>query len=116
MDKKPSGFLGTYFNKDTVLRLSLTSKILAWVVLAFDLFQTVFSLGVNIPQVMRGFWAGMGITDIVQNFLYILTQPLHGVIYFFALLGISQLLLVFMDIEENTRQAARSRELPAGLR
>ena len=110
MDKKSSGFLGTYFNKDAVLKLSLASKILAWAVLAFHLFQMVFSVGVNILQIARGFWVGMGITDIIQNFLYILATPLHGVVYFFALLGISQILLVFMDIEENTRRAARNAE------
>jgi hypothetical protein len=110
MEKKPGGFLGTYFNKDAVLRLSLASKILAWVVLAVHLIQLVLAFGVNILQILRGFWIGMGVTDIIQNFLYALGQPLHGVVYFFALLGISQLLLMFMDIEENTRRAARNAE------
>jgi hypothetical protein len=110
MEKKASGFLGTYFNKDAVLKLSLASKILAWVVLAFHLSQMLISIGVIILQIVRGFWVGMGTTDIVQNFIYAMATPLHGVVYFFALLGISQILLMFMDIEENTRRAARDAE------
>jgi hypothetical protein len=107
MKENRIGFLGTYFNKDAVLRLSRASKILAWIVLVVYGFQLFLSIGVYVQQILRGFWAGMSFPDIVQNFLYSFEQPLHGVVYFFALLGISQLLLVFLDIEDNTRQAAR---------
>ncbi len=102
-----SGFLGTYYNPTTVLRLSSASKILAWIVLAVYSFQLLISLAINILQILRGFWVGMGVTDIVQNFLFIFQQPLQGVVYFAALLGVSQMLLILMDIEDNTRRAAR---------
>jgi hypothetical protein len=107
MDEKHSGFLGTYFNKTTVTRLSHASKILAWIVLGVHLFQLCLSIGIYVLQISRGFWVGQGLTDILQNLLYAIQQPLHGVVYFFALLGISQLLLIFMDIEDNTRRSAQ---------
>ena len=107
MEDKHSNFFGTYFKKDTVLRLVQASKILAWIILVFYGLQLVLSLGVNTLQILRGFWTGMGFTDILQNYLITFQQPLHGLVYSFALLGISQLLLIFMDIEDNTRRAAR---------
>jgi hypothetical protein len=100
-------FLGTYFNKDSVLRLAQGLKILAWIILVIYTGQLLLSLGVNILQILRGFWAGMSFTDGLQNFLVAFEQPLHGVVYAFALCGISQLLLIFLDIEDNTRRAAR---------
>jgi hypothetical protein len=106
MSKRES-FLGTYFNKDAVLRLAQGLKILAWVILVIYGCQLVLSIGVNVLQILRGFWAGMGITDILQNFLSILDQPLRGMIFSFILHGISQLLLIFLDIEDNTRRSAR---------
>jgi hypothetical protein len=101
------GFLGTYFDKDTVIRLSRASKILAWTVLGVYGIQLILSIGIDIQQILSGFWVGMGFPDIFQNFLVAFEQPLHGVVYFFALLGISQLLLIFLDVEDNTRRAAR---------
>ncbi len=106
---KRESFLGTYFNKDAVLRLAEILKILAWVILVIYGFQMILSIVIYILQILRGFWAGMGITDIVQNFMFAIEQPLHGMVYSFALWGISQLLLIFMDIEDNTRRAARGK-------
>ena len=107
MSENRSRFLGTYFNKDAVLRLSLVTKILGWIVLAVYLIQLLVSIGVSILQILRGFWAGLGFTDFLLNFLYLIAQPLQGLVYFLVLLGISQLLLIFLDIEDNTRRAAR---------
>jgi hypothetical protein len=110
MADRHSNFLGTYFNKETVLKLVQALKILAWVILAIYAVQLVLSIGVDILQILRGFWAGMSFTDGAQNFLGVFEQPLQGMVYAFALLGISQLLLIFLDIEDNTRRAARERE------
>ena len=107
MDEKRSGFLGTYFDKTTVLGISRAARILAWVVLAYSAVDLLLSGGVLALQIARGFWAGMGPTDVLSNIFQIFQQPLHGVVYFFALLGVSQLLLIFLDIEDNTRRAAR---------
>jgi hypothetical protein len=111
MEENRGVFLGTYFNKDTVLKLARASKILAWVVLAVHLVQLLVSLAINILQIVRGFWVGMGFTDIIQNFIYAFQTPLHGVVYFFALLGIAEILLIFLDIEDNTRRAARGKSV-----
>jgi hypothetical protein len=107
MAEKHSYFPGTYFNKDAVLRMAQTLKILAVIILIIYAGQLVLSISVYTLQILRGFWAGMGFTDMLQNFLVAFEQPLHGVIYSFALWGISHLLLIFLDIEDNTRRAAR---------
>jgi|WetSurMetagenome_2_1015567.scaffolds.fasta_scaffold57013_2 hypothetical protein len=108
MKDEHARFLGTYFDKDTVLKLARASKTLAWIVLGVYGIQLIASLLTNIIQIRNGFWVGLGLTDAIQNFLYAIEQPLHGIVYFFALLGISQLLLIFLDIEDNTRRAARA--------
>jgi hypothetical protein len=107
MADKHTDFSGTYFNKDVVLRLAQALRILAWIILILYAGQLALSLVVDILQILRGFWAGMGFTDMLQNFLVAIEQPLHGAVYAFALWGISHLLLIFLDIEDNTRRAAR---------
>jgi hypothetical protein len=111
MDDKHSNFPGTYFNKDTVLRMARALKILAWIIVVIYGGQLILSIGVNTLQLLRGFWAGMGFTDILQNYLFAFEQPLHGLVYSFALWGISQLLQIFLDIEDNTRRAARATKI-----
>jgi hypothetical protein len=105
--EKRAAFLGTYFNKDAVLRLAQVLKIVAWIALGICSLRLLLALGVNLLQILRGFWVGMGFTDVVQNFLYAFEQPLQGGIFAFLLLGLSHLLLIFLDIEDNTRRAAR---------
>jgi hypothetical protein len=63
-----------------------------------------------ISQVSAGSWMGMGFTDVAQSILYLFEQPLRGVVYFIVLQGLAQGLLVFMDLEDNTRRAARAVE------
>jgi hypothetical protein len=36
-----------------------------------------------------------------------LQQPIPGILYFFSLQGISRILLIMLDMEDNTRRAAR---------
>jgi hypothetical protein len=99
-------FLGIYFNIDTVFRLTSVAKILSWVVVAVYSAQwagQVLAMGM---QITRGYWTGMGYTDIVQNILNLFEQPLRGVVYFVVLQAVAQVLLIFVDIEENTRRAA----------
>ena len=103
-------FLGTYFYKDTILRLTSLARILSWVVVGIYSLEWLVQVLVIVLQIMRGFWTGMGVTDIAQNILYIFEQPLRGVVYFIVLQGVAQALLMFMDIEDNTRRAAREGE------
>ncbi len=100
-------FLGTFFNKDTVLRLASVAKLFSWIVAGFYAFQWAIQSGTFFLQYVRGFWAGMGFTDIAQNLLWLFEQPLRGLVYFVVLQGVAQALLMFMDMEDNTRRAAR---------
>jgi len=102
-----TGFPGTYFNKESLLKISKAAEILAWVVAAIYGLQLLITLGVNLSQMLGGSWAGMRFVDILQNFISIFVQALPGGAYFFVLMGISKLLLIIMDIEDNTRRAAR---------
>jgi hypothetical protein len=100
-------FLGTYFDPDVVFRLSGVANVLAWIILAVYSMDFLVTLTVMILQIVRGFWAYMGPTDIATNMLFSLERPFRGVVYFVALMAISQVLKIFVDIEENTRRIAR---------
>ncbi len=104
---KSINFLGIYVNIDTIFRLTSVAKILSWVVVTVYSAQWVVQALAMVLQISRGFWTGMGYTDIVQNILYLFEQPLRGVVYFVVLQGVAHVLLIFLDIEENTRRAAR---------
>jgi len=108
--EKRINFLGTYFIKDTVLRMSSVAKILSWVVVGVYTLEWLVQLLVMILQIARGYWMEMGFTDVVQSILYLFEQPLRGVVYFVVLQGVAQALLMFMDIEDNTRRTARDGE------
>ena len=101
-------FLGTYFDKDATLRLSRVLRILSWVVAAIYALDVVLGLGVFGLQYLRGFMQGMGLTDFMQQLLFILERPLHGIVYFAVLQTLAAGILIFMDVEDNTRQAKGS--------
>jgi hypothetical protein len=105
--EKQAKFLGTYFNKDTALKLVAVARVFAWIVAGFYLLQWLLQLGTMILQYVRGFWMGVGFTDIAQNVLRLCEEPLRGLVYFVVLQGVGLALLMFMDMEENTRRAAR---------
>jgi hypothetical protein len=108
MDLKETPFLGTYFDRDAVIRWSAILGLLAWVVAgiyALDLLVAVTAMTLSYA---RGFMFGLGVTDLLQQVLYILVRPMHGVLYFALLQALSKGLLIALDMEENTRRAARS--------
>lgn len=107
MDEKHSNFSGTYFNKDTVGRLAATAKVFAWIVALFYIVQWIIQVGTMVLQIGRGFWVGMGVTDIAQTVINQFEQPLRGLVYFVVLQGVAQILYMIMDIEDNTRRGAR---------
>lgn len=104
---KTSGFLGTYFDPSVILHIVRVSEIASWVVLVVYGLQLLLSAGVFVLSYMRGFMPGLGFTDLFQQVLFVLEQPFRGVVYFIGLQAIAKILLMFMDIENNTRQAAR---------
>ena len=102
-----SGFLGTYFDRSVVLRIVRVAEISSWVVLAVYTLQLLTSALTLSLQYIRGFMPGLGFTDTFQQWLFVLEQPFRGIVYFVGLQAIAKILLMFMDIEDNTRRAAR---------
>jgi hypothetical protein len=107
MDNKHSNFPGTYFNKDVVMRLASIAMIFAWIVAGYYAVQLFLQIGTFILQLMRGFLSGMGFTDYVRTILALFEPCLRGLVYFVVLQGMAQSLLMFMDMEDNTRRAVR---------
>ena len=108
-DKKPTTFMGTYFDRDAVMRLSRWADILAWVVLTLYLLTWIFQFILFLSQYFNGMLGDKGVTllTIFSLFSPYLVQPIPGVLYFFALQAISKILLILLDVEDNTRRAAR---------
>ena len=110
MEEKRNTFLGTYFSKDVMLRLVSIAKIASWVVVGIYSAQWFVQTVSMVLQIVRGFWVGLGYTDYAMNFILLFEQCLRGIVYFIVLQAIAQVLLLFMDMEDNTRRAARSAE------
>jgi hypothetical protein len=108
-NQKNKTFLGTYFDRDSVLRLSRWADILAWVTLTLYLLSWVFQIILFLSQYFNGMLGDKGSTllTVYNIFSPYLLQPLPGVLYFFALQAISKILLILLDMEDNTRRAAR---------
>ena len=107
LPKERTSFLGTYFDRDAVLRLVLVANIFSWVVLVIYAGQLVLSAAVFILSALRGYTTGMGFSDYAQQILFLVEQPFRGVVYFVVLQAVGKALLIFMDVEDNTRRAAR---------
>jgi hypothetical protein len=107
MTEPKEHFLGTYFDRDAALRMAKVIAILSWVVAGIYAFDLVLSLGILILQYVRHIISPMGPTDVAQNLLFVFERPLHGVLYFAAMQAISKGMLILLDVEDNTRRAAR---------
>jgi len=108
-NEKQEKFFGTYFERDGVLRLSRWADIAAWVVLTVYLLSWLLSVLLFIAQYSNGLFFDKGMTflsifSIIKPFII---EPLPGILYFFALQGISKILLIMLDMEDNSRRAAR---------
>ena len=108
-NESKTDFAGTYFERDAVLRLANVSRILSWVVLSIYILTTLLSLFQFLPQFFSGAFydKGMSFVNVLNLFSPYLTQPLPGIIYFIVLQAVSSGLLIFLDMEDNTRRAAR---------
>jgi len=107
MKETHTGFMGTYFNKDTVLKISRAAKLLAWLVLGAYGVQFFLNILINISQIRQGFFIDRPFTDFFQIFLPIFRDLLIGGVFFLVLMGMANILLIFLDVEDNTRRAAR---------
>jgi len=109
-NEKPNSFFGTYFDRDNVLRVSRFADIISWVILTIYILTWLVSLVVFIIQYSSGLYFAKGsetFLTIFNLFSPFLQQPLPGILYFFLLQGISRGLLIMLDMEDNTRRAAR---------
>ena len=104
--EKSSGFMGTYFDQSIVLRIVRVAEISSWVVLVVYGLQLLVSAGTMTLSTIRGF-GPPGLTNILQQILFVIEQPFRGIVYFVGLQAVAKILLMFMDIEANTRRAAR---------
>jgi hypothetical protein len=105
--ERASSFMGTYFDPNIVLRIVRVAEISSWVVLVVYALQLLTSALSLTLSYIRGFMPGMGFTSTLQQILVVLEQPFRGIVYFVGLQAIAKILLMFMDIEANTRRAAR---------
>jgi hypothetical protein len=108
-NEKQASYMGTYFDRDGVLRLSRWADVVAWVILTIYILWWLSSFLMFIGQYLNGLIYDKGGTflNVVNTFAGQLQLVLPGVFYFFGLEGISKGLLMFMDMEDNTRRAAR---------
>jgi hypothetical protein len=108
---KQASYLGTYFDRDSILRLARWADIVAWIVLTIYLLSWLLNVLMFFSQYLSGLYMDKGATflNVLNMFSPYLQQPLPGLFYFFGLEGVSKGLLIFLDMEDNTRRAARNK-------
>ena len=104
-----TGFLGTYFNRDAALQLARWAGILAWVLLALHAYTTLISIGQFLTLLASGAmsYTGTNIFDQLSTPAMHLSQLVPGLVYFMMLKVAQQVLLILLDVEDNSRRAAR---------
>ncbi|MCC6299314.1 MAG: hypothetical protein IT314_08450 [Anaerolineales bacterium] len=109
LNEKQEKFLGAYFDRDGVLKLSRWADILSWVTLTIYVLTWLFSVVLFLSQYVNGMMGDKGMNFLMgMNMMSpFLTQILPGVFYFFGLQAVSKALLIMLDTEDNTRRAAR---------
>ena len=102
-------FFGTYFDRDNILRVSRWAEAIAWVILTVYIVTWLLSVLLFIAQYSNGLFFDKGMTflSIFSILKPYFVEPLPGVIYFFVLQGIAKALLIMLDMEDNSRRAAR---------
>lgn len=108
--EKQDKFFGAYVDRDVVLRLSRWADGIAWVVLTIYALTWLFSVVLFFSQYFNGLYFAKGSDSFLATFSLFtpyLQQPLPGLFYFFGLQGISKGMLLLLDMEDNTRRAAR---------
>ena len=107
--EKNEKFLGAYFDRDGVLRLSRWADTLSWVTLALYVLAWLFQILLFFSQYANGMMGEKGLNFLMgfNMFSPYMTQPLPGLFYFICLQAVSKGLLILLDMEDNTRRAAR---------
>jgi hypothetical protein len=106
-----TNFTGTYFDRDKVMQISRIAGIFAWIALgiylvassiSFIQFMISFATGVYYQK-------GLSIFDVLGYFTPYFLQFVPGLLYFAALKFVQHALLILLDVEDNTRRAARNK-------
>ncbi|HNM36495.1 MAG TPA: hypothetical protein PKI33_05510 [Anaerolineales bacterium] len=108
-DQNKTNFAGTYFDKDAVIRIAKLLKLASWIVAGVYFFQFVVNVGIFTLQILRKLLYFGGPTDFMQQLLWQVQPSLAGLIFFASLQAIALALLILLDIEDNTRRAARGK-------
>lgn len=108
-NEKQEKFLGAYFDRDAVLKLSRWADVLSWVTLTLYALTWLFSVLLFLSQYANGMMGDKGLSLLMglNMFSPFLTQFLPGVFYFFGLQAVSKVLLILLDVEDNTRRGSR---------
>lgn len=110
-NESKTNFAGTYFDRDKVMKISRVAGIFAWVALGIYLFTSLNSFTQFMIQFATGVYyqKGMSAFDVLGFFTPYLLQAVPGLLYFAGLKFIQHALLILMDMEDNTRRAARNK-------
>ena len=111
MSESKTNFSGTYFDRDKVMQISRIAGVFAWIALGIYLFTTLNSFAQFMIQYATGvfYQKGMSIFDTLGYFSPYLLQLVPGLLYFAVLKFVQHALLILMDMEDNTRRAARNK-------
>jgi hypothetical protein len=104
-----TNFLGTYFDRDAVLRLARLAGALGWILLGFYVYMTLIAAAQYLTFVFSGAISleAMPLLDRLTMPNSFIQQLTPGVVYFVLMQVAQQLLLIFLDVEDNSRRAAR---------
>lgn len=110
-NESKTNFAGTYFDRDKVMQISRVAGIFAWITFGVYAFTTLNSFAQFMIQYVTGIFyqKGMSMFDILGYFSPYLLQFMPGLLYFAALKFIQHSLLILLDMEDNTRRAARNK-------
>ncbi|MFO7585835.1 MAG: hypothetical protein R6W69_14000 [Anaerolineales bacterium] len=95
-------FLGTYFERDAVLRWARWTRILGWAIFAVYAIQYLYETGMTLFNSFRGGYP-LDWFYLVFN----MGKPFQGAMILVVLHLLAFALLILLDIEDNTRRAAR---------
>ena len=108
--EQKTGFFGTYFDRDIVLRFSRLIGVFAWVVLGMYLYTILVSAGQFWWAVTYGgaSYEGVNIFDKLSIPTMQISQLIPAIVHVTLLKTAQYALLILLDVEDNSRRATRS--------
>ncbi len=97
-----SKFTGTYFNKDATFKLARAANMLSWLILAAYILEWGYTQWQSVYNSMLG-----GYPIDINYFFFSLPRLLQGIMLLIILQAAAKVLLILLDIEDNTRRSAR---------